>query len=611
MTSFTLLDDSEADARHPSSRLYTDLHQELLCTGAAGFSALIDQLQDALHQGLHAVAVFSYELGAELQGMVHNNPEPCPSRILLYKACRQLNQEQVSDWLEQQIDDQLVAGLAALRPSVSEDQFTHAIDRIQEYIRAGDSYQVNFTFRFHFTTYGNLCALYRRLRQRQSVPYGALIALPDGSAVLSLSPELFVRHQQDTLYARPMKGTAAAFMTGTASENDQVNALLSRELEQDIKNRAENVMIVDLLRNDLSRVAKLGSVQVPHLFQVQRFNSVLQMTSGISATLREEVTLDALLRAIYPCGSITGAPKYRTMRIIQELESESRGVYTGAIGWFDPVSAPTIPDFCLAVPIRTLHLQAPADDGTRAGIMGVGAGIVFDSVAADEYQESLLKARFLTGLPAQFALFETMYASRAGGCRHLDLHLQRIAASAQFFGIPVHLPEVTRQLEAVCSQLNESAPQRLKLSIDGTGGIQIQTAVLNLSAATVKVFLSPHVTKSDQLWLRHKTTQRAEYDLAWQTAEQHGGFDMLFCNERGELTEGGRSNLLVKLNGHWYTPPLSAGVLPGVMRRVLMQDAAWSLTERPILRADLVHAEQIAVCNALRGVLMAEVAQLE
>jgi len=610
MSSFTLLDDSEANALHPSSRLYTELQHELVCSDAPGFATLMEQLQEALRQGLYAVAVFSYELGVALQGLDLHEKQHQPSRILLYRQCRQLNRDQVSEWLRQQIGDDPVAGLAALRPNVNEDEFTRAIERIQQYIRAGDTYQVNYTFRFHFNTYGNLCALYQRLRDRQSVPYGALIALPDGSAVLSLSPELFVRHQQGTLFARPMKGTAAAFVSGDRAEDETVNALLSEQLSQDIKNRAENVMIVDLLRNDLSRVAKLGSVQVPHLFDVQRFNSVLQMTSSISATLRDDVSLTELLRAVYPCGSITGAPKYRTMQIIQEVETEPRGIYTGAIGWFDPIIAPqsavhVLPDFCLAVPIRTLHLQVMQANGMRNGVMGVGAGIVFDSVPADEYQESLLKARFLTGLPASFALFETMYADHESGCRHIDLHLERMARSARYFGIPFHLAQVQAELEASCRQLPASTPQRLKLSIDGSGKIQIQTALLKPLTTPVQIFISPLATASDNLWLQHKTTQRSVYDAAWQAAEQLGAFDMLFFNEDGNLTEGGRSNVLVNLDGRWYTPPLSAGVLPGVMRRVLMADPAWSLEERNISLDELNRAGQIAVCNALRGVLMA------
>jgi len=381
----------------------------------------------------------------------------------------------------------------------------------------------------------------------------------------------------------------------------------SEQLSADIKNRAENVMIVDLLRNDLSRVAKLGTVQVPHLFDVQRFNSVLQMTSSITAELRDDVDLPELIRAIYPCGSITGAPKYRTMQIIQEVESQSRGFYTGAIGWFDPMNiAQSIPDFCLSVPIRTLYLQVPQTNGNRSGVMGVGAGIVFDSLPAEEYQESLLKARFLTGLPVQFSLFETMHATREAGCRYLDRHLLRLTNSARHFGIAVNLSEMKKLLNIACLELTRDTPYRLKLSVDGTGEIQIQTAVLAAIKLPVTVLMAASRQQSQSLWLRHKTTLRNEYDHAWQTAEQQGAFDMLFCNEHGELTEGGRSNLLVKIDGQWLTPPLSAGVLPGVMRSVLLDDPIWALKQRSIQVEQLMQAEEIVLCNSLRGVLPAK-----
>ncbi len=613
MSSFTLLDDYEASATQPTSRLYTQLQRELICHDADGFDVMMEQLHESLNLGLYAVGVFSYELGVVLQGLEKSAPAQ-PSRILLYKHCRQLSRDQVHDWLLQQCRTGEVAGIADLRPSVDEAQFVSAVALIQDYIAAGDTYQVNFTLRFHFNTYGHLCALYLRLRDRQSVPYGALIGLPDGSAILSLSPELFVRHHQGALTVRPMKGTAAAFVNDSELGDDkdslQVNALLSQQLSQDRKNRAENVMIVDLLRNDLSRIARLGTVQVTHLFQVQRFNSVLQMTSGVCATVRDDVTLHGLFRAIYPCGSITGAPKYRTMQIIHEMEAEPRGIYTGAIGWFDPPASrppeiPLIPDFCLSVPIRTLHVRAPDIDGTRAGVMGVGAGIVFDSVASDEYQESLLKARFLTDLPAQFSLFETIYATRENGCRHVEQHVRRMQQSAHFFCIPIQVSELRRQLDLACAALDENVPYRMKVSLDGAGKIQIQTGVLANLESPVRVMLAPTAQSSHNLWLQHKTSQRAVYDQAWQTAERHGAFDMLFCNERGEITEGGRSNVLVKLNGRWFTPFLKDGVLPGVMRSVLMSDPAWMVSERSMTLADLKNAEEFAVCNALRGVLRA------
>jgi len=634
--SFTLLDDSEASATQPTSRLYTDLQQVLSCSNIAQFDLMIEQMQAALQQGMYAVAVFAYELievGMNIQpGATHcrtgtlsrtlsskhsehkNVPTlreaTQPSRILLYQRCQQLSQEQVVSWLQHQTNleshSNNIAGIGDLHASVNEAEFNHAIDRIQRYIADGDTYQVNYTFRFHFQTYGTIFSLYQRLRERQPVPFGALISMPDGSAILSLSPELFMRHSQGNLFARPMKGTSASSVTGDEKLDEQINLQRGEQLAQDEKNRAENIMIVDLLRNDLGRIAQPGSVLVPQLFEVQRFNAVLQMTSSVTARCRDDLGLVELVKAIYPCGSITGAPKLRTMQIIHEVETEARGIYTGAIGWFDPTNeVNVIPEFCLSVPIRTMHLQAPKPDGMRSGVMGVGAGIVFDSVAASEYQECLLKARFLTKLPAQFSLFETMYATKEQGCRHWSRHLKRLLKSAHYFGVPLNLSEIEKQLNMTCAEFVDGIPYRLKLSVDGAGQIHIRHAVLVPVTTPVNLILATTPQQSQSIWLQHKTTQRAEYDQAWTTAESQGAFDMIFCNEHGELTEGGRSNLLVKINARWYTPPLTAGVLPGVMRSVLMDDSAWELTERSIRVDQLNDIEGIAVCNALRGVLPA------
>ncbi|MBY0571019.1 MAG: chorismate-binding protein, partial [Burkholderiaceae bacterium] len=441
--------------------------------------------------------------------------------------------------------------------------------------------------------------------ERQPVPYGALIYMPEGDIVLSMSPELFIRHQQGNLYAKPMKGTAAA--TGDTLRDQQ----LAKELAADTKNRAENLMIVDLLRNDLGRIADIGSVQVPQLFEVNRFSSVLQMTSTIHARLRPELGLADILNALFPCGSITGAPKHRTMQIIREVEPAARDLYTGAIGWFDPPQHNNVPgDFCLSVPIRTLQLQAP-DKGAREstvvrrGVMGVGAGIVYDSRADEEFAECQLKAKFLTGLPAQFELFETVYATREQGCRYWTRHLQRLRRSAQYFGFVWNEPEIIRAVQGFCANLPPQTAYRLRLAINAQGQIAVTSGVLAPLNAHPRVMLAQQAISSDELFLQHKSSIRQRYDEAWKAAEAYGAFDMLFFNEQGHLTEGGRSNVLIQKQGVWLTPPLSDGVLPGVMRSVLLEEPEFQqqyrVREQSLTLADLDNADQIMLCNALRG----------
>ncbi|MBP0597922.1 aminodeoxychorismate synthase component I [Herbaspirillum sp. LeCh32-8] len=600
---FALLDDHLATPAEPRSRLFTGYLRTLACHDAAGFAALLGEMEAELAAGRQAVALWSYELGAAMQALPHHPINEPLARVMLFERCELVTAAQVDAWLLQRADGQ-PAGVANVRASVDETEFTAAIGRIRDYIAAGDTYQVNYTYRLHFDAYGDAVDLYRRLRARQPVPYGALVLAEDGGAVLSFSPELFVAHAGGTLKAKPMKGTARAATPGDA-DADAINARRALALAADEKNRAENLMIVDLLRNDLGRVAEPGSVQVPHLFDVRRYGQVLQMTSTIRARLRKDATLADAIAALYPCGSITGAPKRRTMQIIDELESTPRGLYTGAIGWFEAPRAGshTVGDFCLSVPIRTLELQPPAQ-GLRRGVLGVGAGIVYDSEAASEFAECQLKAAFLTGLGHEFGLFETMHATREG-CRHLERHLRRLGASARAFAIPFDEAAIRTQVEQLCATLDPACAHRMKLALDAQGGVVFQHAPLAPLGDEVNVFLADQRSASDDLFLRHKSTRRAVYDAAWQEAERRGGFDMLFFNERDELTEGGRSNVFVKIDGRWVTPPLSAGVLPGVMRAMLLEDPAWDAAERTVSRVELLAAGEIVICNALRGALKA------
>ena len=596
---FALLDDAAAGGR---SRLLTGHVRTLRCASFDAWPALLRDMEAALAQGLYAVTLLSYELGHHIVGIPPREAGVPLARVLLFRQCEHLDGEAVAQWLAKRAGSG-IAGLAGIHANVTETEFTAAIAQVREYIAAGDTYQVNYTYRLRFDAFGAPCALYQRLRARQPVPYGALVMADDGTAVLSLSPELFVRRTGNTLTAQPMKGTAPAALPGQAQDIDGENAKRAAALAADPKNRAENLMIVDLLRNDIGRVAATGSVKVPALFEVRRYSGVLQMTSTVQAQVRPDATLADLFAALYPCGSITGAPKRRTMEIIAELEPAPRGLYTGAIGWFDPPRPGAPGDFCLNVPIRTLALQ-PAANGVRRGEMGVGAGIVHDSVAADEYAECGLKARFLTGLSNDFELFETMYATREQGARHVKRHLARLERSARYFGFRWDEAAARAYIAIACEGLPPGGECRLRLALNAAGGFAVQSGVLTPLQQPVRVLLADAPTASDDLFLRHKSTLRAGYDAAWKAAEAQGAFDQLHFNERGELTEGGRSSVFVRIGGRWLTPPLASGLLPGVMRAVVLE--AWGATETPITRDMLATAEEIVVCNALRGALRAE-----
>ncbi len=603
---FSLLDDAagcDAPGRR-TSRLCYGWQRAVSFRHGDDPAEFFNALDDALASGLHAVGLFDYEFGHQLQGLNTDDSARPLATIQLYRHCERLSRSEVDDWLASRAgrDGHAAYAVTDLRPALDPQRFAAAVDAIHRHIESGDTYQVNFTFPLHFDVHGDPVALYAALRARQPVPYGALVMLPDGSSVLSMSPELFVSQQQGQLTCRPMKGTAAV------SGDPVQDAARAEALKASVKERSENLMIVDLLRNDLGRIAVTGSVKVPTLFDVERYGAVLQMTSTVTATARDDIGLQQVFEALYPCGSITGAPKRRTMQLLQQLETSPRRLYTGAIGWFEPATAHRrLGDFTLSVPIRTLLLESPGANDLRHGEMGVGAGIVYDSDAQAEYQECLLKARFLTGVAPGFSLFETMHAT-SEGCRHLDRHLARLSASAVQLGFACDLDAIRKEVSVACAALQPGHEYRMRLALEANGHPALRSAVVNPLQEPVRLLLSPVVMRSDDLLLGHKTTLRRVYDEAWQSAEKAGAFDALFFNERGELTEGGRSNVLVKLGNQWFTPPLASGLLPGVMRAVVLEDPGWSVQQRVITRAELQQAEALCVCNALRGVLRAELA---
>ena len=609
MTVFDLLDDRDATRLRPSSRLYQSFSHEHRCADPADLDAMWARVDADLRNGLHAVLLADYEWGAKLQCAGRASlaaDDGSALRVLMFGRLSQLARDEVDAWLAALDASPEVSGVMALQPTVDRAAFTAAIERIHAAIRAGETYQVNYTYRLHGQAYGTPQGLYRQLRRHQPVAFGAFIALPDegqgSSFVLSCSPELFLRHQAGLLTARPMKGTAPRV---AAPESDSETA---RGLSEALKNRAENLMIVDLLRNDLGRVARIGSVQVPALFVIEPYTTVFQMTSTVQAQLRPELGFADLLRAVYPCGSITGAPKQHTMDLIAGLETTPRGLYCGAIGWVDAPATPAqrVGDFCLSVAIRTLTLAPPvsAAQGLRPLRLGIGAGIVLDSRADDEFDECLYKARFLTQLDPGFELFETLRFAPESGVAHLARHLARLAHSAQVLGFAFDSGAALAAVTACAAGLAESA--RLRLALRHDGRLALTHAPLSaLPEAGVELLMAEQRLPAGNPLAAHKTTLRQAYDAGVLAAEAVGAFDSLFFNTAGRLVEGGRTSVFVQIDGRWFTPPLADGAVPGVMRALLLEDPAWSATERCLNLDDLQGAQAIVVCNALRGPLRA------
>ena len=573
---FILLDDARANR----ARLYQD-HRARILLSAARLDELDDLLADGWARGLHATLRIPYAFGHALLGL---DAPAAPLALDWYAALHHLRDDTIDAWLAAQ-DDGTPAGLADLRADTDATEYRATIAAIHAELRAGNSYQINHTIRLHAAAYGQPAALYRRLRARQPAPYAAYAHHPDDGYTLCLSPELYLARDGGLLHTLPMKGTAPA--TG----DDAVDAAAAAALAADPKNRAENLMIVDLLRNDLSRLAVPYGVSVKHPFHVERHGRVLQMTSRVNARLRPHTTTAAILRATFPCGSITGAPKHNTMRLIHRFERSPRGLYTGALGYIERDR------LRLNVAIRTLTLR----DG--AATFGVGGGITILSDAADEYRECQTKAAFLHASP-DFALIETLRAEGSHALR-LDAHLARLAASAATFAIPCDTAAIRT---AVSRHLaNGRGLRRLKITLHPDGRHHIETHPLDEQPTTVACCLYPEALPVHDLLRRHKTSYRVVNDRALAYAVTRGAFDAILSNTRGELLEGSRSSLILRLDGAWYTPPLAADILPGIRRARLLADpqplGGGTLRERVLTTADLARAEVVILCNSLRGIM--------
>ena len=594
MPYFALLDDAVRDC----ATLYDD-YVESRFLQADTLHGLDGLLQQGWQRGLHVVLWADYAFGHPLQ---HLSPQPDACLALhWFRKCETVAEPE--KWLQSRYPDHAPAGISTPTSHTGKADYLHAVGEIQAAIARGDTYQINYTTRLQLQSYGHPAQLYRRLRQ--PVPYAALAHLPDHKQqpgwTLSFSPELFVNIASDGLITtEPMKGTAPVLGDG----GDEARA---QALHADPKNRAENIMIVDLLRNDLGKIATTGGVRVPAPFQVRRFGSVWQMTTAIEAQAKPHTSAADIFRAAFPCGSITGAPKRMSMQIIDALETSPRGLYTGSIGYLKPCPSGLGFEGALNVVIRTLQLK-PLSDGLYQGTYGVGSGIVADSEAEAEYIECQWKAHFLNALAPEFGVFETLRAE-GGQCALLSLHLERLqeAAAALNLRLP---PDAAQQIGRYLQALPDAAPYRVKVLLDSDGLRLSHAACAPLHGAQYAL-IAPQALPLHDYLRRFKTTRRAAYDAGWQQAEQQGAFDSLFFNTEGCLLEGGRSNVFVRFGSEWHTPPLDLDILNGVMRRAVLADSQHYLNtarifERRITQAQLRQADEIVLCNALRGLIRVE-----
>jgi len=464
--------------------------------------------------------------------------------------------------------------------SVDKDSYNSAIKKVKNHILEGDTYQVNYTLRQYAEFDGSPWDLFCNLTLAQQSNYSAFIDT-DEFSICSVSPELFFTFDNGKLTGCPMKGTAARGLTNEADKNN-VQWLYNSE-----KNRAENLMIVDMIRNDFGRVAKTGSVTVPKLFNIEKYPTVLQMTSNVEA--ETDYSIFEVIKALFPCASITGAPKAYTMKIISELETEPRGLYTGSIGFITPENRAQF-----NVAIRTVVI----DKTDNKAEYGVGGGIVWDSTDKDEYMECIVKSKVLEGSCPSFSLLESLLWTPDNGYFLLDYHMDRLLGSAEYFDYKVDETKVIKLLNNSIEGF-PAKPQKVRLLVSKSGTVKCENATIELinSLGNIKnIAISNTHVNSNNPFLYHKTTNRSVYESA--KADYSDLYDVLLWNERGELTESCRANLVLNIKNNLYTPPVSSGLLGGTFRRYLLETG--KISEKILLKEDLVKADEIFLINSVR-----------
>ncbi|MCO6400294.1 MAG: aminodeoxychorismate synthase component I [Verrucomicrobia bacterium] len=538
---------------------------------------LLQHIETANARGQWAVGFLTYEAAPAFDSALAAHTAPADALPLAWFA--------IFDTWQPAAEPSGDAPPLHLTPQLDKATYCANIEHIKAAIARGETYQVNYTFPLHGCDPAPPLARFAALSRAQRSQYAAFIETPD-FAICSASPELFFLQTGDHITCRPMKGTAPR---GRWLDEDQARAA---QLQRSTKDRAENIMIVDMMRNDLGRIAEPGAVHAPHLFQIERFPTIWQMTSTIQA--QTPATLTQLFRALFPCASITGAPKIQTTKIIRALEPAPRGIYTGAIGIAGPNRHARF-----NVAIRTLHLQKSNQRATYS----IGSGIIWDSHPDNEYAESPAKALILD-TPAPFALLTTLRWEPHTGCPLWPRHIARLRRAAEYFGYPFHLQHLQRTLDHALAAPPHT-PQRIRISLDPTGHIAIERAPLPdpvTNPTHIALARTPIDTRTPYLF--HKTTRREHY--AQKRAEHPDAHDVLLWNESQELTETTIANIAIHINGRWTTPPIASGLLPGVMREELLARGDW--IENPIPLSSLAPNTPLQLANALRGVWTATLA---
>ncbi len=573
------LETSKPDGESQKTLFFQEPQRIIEAKSLSDVSTALEQIEDAHQRGKWLAGYMSYDAGFAFEKKLHHMSVARSLPLIWFGEYDAPIVNPVVQFNHKQ-------GVAQqVRFNLSKEDYANAIAKILAYIEEGDVYQVNFTGKLSFDFQGGIVELYESLREKQSVAYAAFLNLGK-QAVLSFSPELFFRIKDGVIESKPMKGTAPRGRTTAEDES------VATWLKGDEKNRAENLMIVDLIRNDFGRICKTGSITVPSLFDIERFQTLFQMTSTVRGELKDGITFKEIFEAIFPCGSITGAPKIRAMEIISELESEPRGIYTGAIGFISPQK-----EACFSVAIRTLVVENKSVS-SLVGEMGIGSGITIDSESQTEYDECLLKANFLTKPTEDFVLIESM--NFHGHCCLLEKHLARLKESAAYFEFNLDETSLRAALMQYANMLDVKTHYKVRVRLAKSGQVEVSHEQIEPTQGVGAVAIAERRTNSADKFFYHKTSRRQIYDEASQLARRLGLADFIFLNERGEVSEGSISNVFVEKEGRLYTPPISSGILAGAYRAHVLETYPQA-SERVLYLEDLRTADRIWICNAVRG----------
>ena len=458
----------------------------------------------------------------------------------------------------------------------SQNKYFENIEKIKAKLEEGEIYQLNFTFPLEFDFWGNGYEIYEIIREKQKVNFGAYIK-QNNTEYLCFSPELFFNKDKNKIICKPMKGTISR---GKNQKEDIKNL---EKLKKSLKDRAENLMITDLIRNDLGKIAKIGSVKVENLFEIEKYKTVFQMTSTISAILEEDNFI-SLLSSLFPCGSITGAPKIRSMQFIKKFEQNNRCLYTGSIGVLKPKKSAIF-----NIAIRTITIKE------KKATLNLGSGIVWNSKKETEYEESLLKGKFFLDNLKHFFIFESIIIKN-NKCYFLEEHINRMKQTAKFFDFPFNKKYILKKINSYIKDNN----LKIKVILNKNGKVNIETNKINIDNKKVKLYLSNKKVNSKDIMLKYKTSIRKLYDLEYKKALNNGYDEVIFENEKSQITEGAISNIFILKNNTYYTPPLECGVLNGIFRKKLLERQIFQ--EKIILSQDIKEADKIFICNSVRGI---------